>query len=536
MKRWDVISLIVVGAVVLAGGLMALLDGTWQPLGSWGIYGVSLAFVLVCGFAIWRRVSGDRRILAAVLSAFLLRLSIGVLLAVLLPIAGYQDSQVSRAGYVFKDAYVRDRQAWDLASSSHPISLSFGGNQPGDQYGGMLALSAWVYRYLSPDAHRPYLILILTAAISALGLLWASQAAKNWFSEARTDHSISSPPGERISLAVAWIMALYPESILLGSSQMREAFVIAGIALAFYAFSKIHLPWRSWSVELGLAIVILFLFQPPIAFASLVVLIILISLEPRRRLSWKPLLVIVLFALMSFVLATLAWQNLPSLQQENPLSVFLVWFQRNFSLQTYMLERVSGWSQRLIQQLGEGSAARLLVVLVYGAAQPVLPAALVVPGAPIWMIIGTLRAAGWYALLPLLLYGFWVTLQKVPQERRAQRIWLSIACLTWTLVAAANGGADQWDNPRYRTIFLVWMALLAAWAWWWSRSQHDPWLGRLLIIETIFLLVFIEWYLGRYYPQTFIRLDIWVMIAITLVAGVIILGWGWMRDRKRKKL
>ena len=27
-----------------------------------------------------------------------------------------------------------------------------------DQYGGLAFLSGWIYRYLSPDAHRPFLV------------------------------------------------------------------------------------------------------------------------------------------------------------------------------------------------------------------------------------------------------------------------------------------------------------------------------------------------------------------------------------------
>ena len=50
------------------------------------------------------------------------------------------------------------------------------------------------------------------------------------------------------------------------------------------------------------------------------------------------------------------------------------------------------------------------------------------------------------------------------------------------MVAALNAGGDQWDNPRYRAILLVWQVILAAWAWEWARLRHDAWLWRWLAV------------------------------------------------------
>jgi len=392
-------------------------------------------------------------------------------------------------------------------------------------------LSALVYRYLSIGAHRPFLILILTAAAGALGVLWLWKGVRQWY-EASDGTDAGKVPA--FALCAAWIFALYPENVLLGSSQMREPFVTALIALAFYGFTLIYHHRRAWLVVLGLAAFLLFLFQSPVALAAMVVLIGMLILQPGRRLSWKALTWIGALALVGGIIVFITWKAYPGLRGMDQQDVFSTWLQKNFHLQTYMLERVSGYSQKLIKQLGDNFNARILFVSAYGIAQPVLPAALVVPaGAPIWQVIGIFRAAGWYLMLPFLVYGLAAALFTRDPDHRLQRLWLNLVVWCWILIAAINAGADQWDNPRYRTIFIAWMAILAAWTWVWRG--RDAWFWRLLGVEGIFLLIANEWYVSRY-VGIFKILDFWVMLAITLIAGALIFLGSWAWDRwKRKK-
>ena len=99
------------------------------------------------------------------------------------------------------------------------------------------------------------------------------------------------------------------------------------------------------------------------------------------------------------------------------------------------------------------------------------------------------------------------------------------------LGAALIAGGDQWDNPRYRTWLLPWAALLAGWAWMRSRIHHDPWLRRILLVEGLFVLLFTEWYLSRYFP-IFRRLNFWVMVGVIVAGSALILVGGWLRDRR----
>jgi Dolichyl-phosphate-mannose-protein mannosyltransferase len=511
--------------ILLIAALLSALDGTGHWFRGWFAYSVLLALGVGSIYGVWRGVKAERKVTSAALTAFLMRLVIGVALALLLPIIGYQNSPEHQSGYVFTDAYIRDGQAWELATSGNPLSQAFSGQYSGDQYGGMLAVSALTYRALSPDAHRPFLILILGATVSAWGILCLWKTSRTWF-------------GDKTALLAAWIFALYPESVLLGSSQMREAFVIPAIAMSFYGLTQVQEKKKAGWFWLILSALILFPIQPLAGFISFSVLLGIWLLDPATLQSIKQrqtLIVIflsvgILFVTMLVVSSILT--NLPSVKGSGPISVFLTWFQNNFMFQSSVMEQASGMFQNLLDSFGE--QWRWLIVLVYGIAQPVLPAVVGDPSAAwIMRIIGFLRAAGWYALALFLVYGTLGALRGKGESRRVQLIWISILNWAWIMVAALNAGADQWDNPRYRSILLVWQVLLAAWAWEWARSRRDAWLWRWFAVEAVFVGLFTEWYLGRYYPG-FPHLDIKLMILIILVISGLILVGGWIWDRRHK--
>ena len=505
--------------------LLALLDKSGHPLQAWLAYALLLGLGAASIYGVWKATSASRSATTNALVAFALRLIIGVALTLLLPIFGYQNNQEHQAGYVYTDAYVRDNQAWDLATSGKGIGSAFSGEFSGDQYGGMLATSALVYRFLSPDAHRPFLILILSAVASAWGTLCIWKTSQAWF-------------GEKTALLATWFFALYPESILLGSSQMREALVIPMTGITLYGITQILQRRPSGWLWVLLSAAILLLIQPLVGVISLAALLGVRLFDPltlqtlKNKQTVLTILLLVSLLLVAFFVASSILVKLPSLQGSGPLSVYLSWFQNNFNFQSYQLERSSGIFQSLQNSLGE--QWRWLIILVYGIAQPVLPAIVGDPSAAwIMRIIGFLRAAGWYALALFLVYGIWGILRSRATNRRYQLMWMGAINWAWIMVAALNAGADQWDNPRYRAILLVWQVILAAWAFEWARAHHDAWLWRWLAVEAVFVGLFTEWYLGRYYPG-FIHLDIKLMTAIILVICGLILAGGLIWDRLHK--
>jgi 4-amino-4-deoxy-L-arabinose transferase-like glycosyltransferase len=466
-------------------------------------------------FGVWHFTGRDFSMGKIALAAVLLRLAAGMALMLLLPVVGYASSE-HLGGYYYSDAANRDRQAWQMAQSGAPLWKAFSGKYSGDQYGGMLALSAGIYRLLSPDAHRPWLILLLAAAAAGWGVLCLGKAAQSWF-------------GEHTARLAAWIFALYPEGILLGGTHMREAFVIPAVAMTCLSLAEMHTSRRVWLGWLGLATGLLLIFQPLIAVAALVVLAGAWFFDLQRQRSWQRVLLVAAILAVGLLLVFLVWDSLPSLRGSGPFD----WLQKNYEYQTYQMERSSGWVQKLVRSVGANW--KWLIFLVYGTAQPVLPA--VVGGLnTVWIarITGFFRAVGWYALVPLLLYAPLAALRTPAKERRAQLLWLSAVMWAWVLIALFNAGGDQWDNPRYRTIMLAWQALIAAWAWVRARQRRDPWLERWLVVEAFFIVSFVEWYLARYWLHGLPLLDMWQMVLLNLAAAALILGWDWIRAGLRR--
>ncbi|NUQ86560.1 MAG: hypothetical protein HUU11_17810, partial [Anaerolineales bacterium] len=155
--------------------------------------------------------------------AFALRLAGGVGTYLALPIYGYAGDVEQSAGFTYTDAYRRDSQAWELAASDRPILDAFNSRFASDQYGGLLAFCAFIYRYLSPDAHRVLMLVLMSALMGALGVPFLWKAVNlQW--------------GEKVAAASGWIFALYPESILLGGVAMREPYLLAFSAFCLWGF------------------------------------------------------------------------------------------------------------------------------------------------------------------------------------------------------------------------------------------------------------------------------------------------------------
>ena len=119
--------------------------------------------------------------------SFALRLVIGIILFAALPVYGYDEAPPNN-GYLYLDAYARDTDAWQLASSGDSLLTAFQNEFRTDQYGGLLSLSAAIYRTFSPDAHRPLLILILTSFFTSLGLPFLWKAISTRWDEKTANH------------------------------------------------------------------------------------------------------------------------------------------------------------------------------------------------------------------------------------------------------------------------------------------------------------------------------------------------------------
>lgn len=437
--------------------------------------------------------------------SFAVRLVIGIILFAALPLYGYDEAPPNN-GYLYLDAYARDTDAWQLAGSGDSLLSAFQNEFITDQYGGLLSLSAAVYRTLSADAHRPLLILIMTSFFTSLGLpfLWKA---------------VSSRWDEKAANASAWIYALYPESIILGASQMREPILIGLSALTFWGVAKWGFNRKNsiLAITLGAAgMVFISLKAAAAILLGMAVWFWLENILPHVEKKWRTLTTLLLLLVIVAGLF-LSWG----------------WLVDSSKWDLYLMESSSGRIQWEVELIGEKYRAPFIIG--YGAAQPVLPAAIVYPGIPVTRAISIFRALGWYLLVPLMLSGFLLMWKEQSRENKTVFLLFFILALVWTFVSSARAGGDQWDNPRYRSLFLVWMVFLAGWAWVETLRRRSPWLWRMLLLEVVYIAFFIQWYLSRYY-DLFERMNFWPMVRLLGLVGVAVLFGGLVFDLIYKKI
>ncbi|NLG99347.1 MAG: hypothetical protein GX491_18480 [Chloroflexi bacterium] len=489
-------------------GIAWLSQGEFWP--GWLAFSLLAAASLFVLLRVWARMGSEKILLWMVLLAFGLRLISGIGLSQALPVWGYAEPE-QQAGYLFKDAYQRDLQAWELAQSGRPLWDTFRSEFVSDQYGGLLALSASVYRFLSPDAHRPYLILILGSFFAALGLPFLYQAARMRWSA-------------RIAGIAGWIYVFYPDAIFFASGQMREPFIVGLGAVAFWAVLAWGERKRPAAAALFFSLLGMALISNRVAAAVVGILGLLFLLEyiivlPDRRwkiLGWLGLAVGVL------LLVVFSWE----------------WFKSSTRWDLKVTGMDSGWVAKIIDEASErtGLPSELVgpaITVTYGLARPVLPAAVAEDAQSVlWKTIGIFRSAGWYALAPFLVYSLFAIFREPDPARRRRAIWLALVVFLWLVIASARGGGDATDNPRYRSLFIPWMALLAGWSIDWALSHRDPWLWRWIAVEVIFVGFFTNWYFSRYF-HLWQRLQFWQMaLWIVGLSGFVLVG-GWVWDRFR---
>jgi hypothetical protein len=495
-------SIVIVAASLIVGaGLQAWL-GPGDFLAGWLAGALLLAISGLGLLAAWRLARGGRGLAWMIVLALVLRLGFGAAMSKIMPVAGYPQPE-QQAGYLSKDAFVRDNQAWELGSSNDPLSSGFSSKSSffSDQYGGLLVFSALIYRVLSPDAHRSFLILILAAFFAALGIpfFWAA-VRQRW--------------GDVAAGVGAWILALYPESVFWGASQMREPFLITFIAIGFWGAMTLRRRSRLAIAALAVCLAGLLPLSAPVGLATAGVLAIWIWLDYLAGQE-KPIWRAIGWASIALGAVLLGWAS---------------WFLLGGSnyIDMYRIAHDSGWVELVIRLVGK--RWQDVIITLYGLIRPLLPAAVIEPSIPVWQWIFTWRALGWYLLLPVLIYGLFVIWRAPEMKDRRQLVWAGAAVIVWTLIASYRGGGDSSDNPRYRVIFLVWMALVAGWAWAWARAHGYRWLIRWASVDAIFLLIFTELYLSRYI-WTSIQINPAILFSLIGVLSLAVLGGGWWSDR-----
>jgi hypothetical protein len=518
-------ALVLIGAGILAF-LLAGASNKFITFNGWASF---LAILLVCALFLilgWEVVKKDssvdvpNRLGWLLLTAVILRLAVGTLWYVVLPVWGY-GSPVEEAGYIMSDAHARDTGAWVLASSKSSLLSAFTDYHKVDQYGGLLYLSALVYRYAGGGIHFPLQIVALIASISSIALLFTYAFARRVF-------------GEQSAWMAAWIVAIFPDAVILGSSQMREGFLMTLVALA--AYGVVHFRQeRSW-VGLGfifVGLVFALPFSPPVGGVLLLSLAVLVlSLEGWQVLR-VPKLWIVLgsVALLAGVGIWLAWGRIAPEGITNPVALIAWWIKQSARWQAVFVRRSSILIRRIFKTTPEWS--HVLILMGYGVVQPFLPAAIMDTGNPLWKGIAIWRAIGWTAMLAFLLVAPLLAWLRANRPR----LVLGIALVVWgvILIASLRSGGDLWDNPRYRVVYISLEAIIAGWVWFEQQQSRIPWLSWMAISLAIVLIWFIPWYLQRYDLISWPVTDIFLTIGLGLATATLFLSWKLFRRGVHKK-
>jgi hypothetical protein len=485
-----------------------------------------IAFISLLG--LWHLIrdeSPPKWLFSLVIIAAILRISLGLLWFNALPVWGH-GTPAEKAGYIMADASARDQAAWNLAQSNKSLWKAFRNNRTVDQYGGMLFLSAAIYRGLGTHQHNPIQMVVLCAAFSSstIFFLWG-------FAKRAWDKDVAN--------LAAMLIAFYPEAMLLGSSQMREAFTIPLTSAAFYGLIRYQQRRDLKSVSMIIVSLLLFIpFSPPFAallMGILVITAIASSIRFANDLTKKSTFWIIFSILFILILAGV-WITLKQFTPEgmnNPIHMINWWLRKSASLQAYLSKHASGWIQEIFKNTPTWTHMPML--LAYGVVQPFLPAAIVVGShAPIWRWITLWRSIGWSFMLIFLVYAPVLTLRKKDNNIRLVRILLLIVWFI-ILLAAFRGGSDMWDNPRYRATFSSLQVVLVAWTLIELRRSSDPWFWRAIIVGVAIMGWFIPWYLQRYYSIGWQISDPFRTLGLGISTSILFCIWDWARMKGKRK-
>ena len=506
-KRNLIILFISLIAAIILGSITISIysaDHFWQ-----GLPGAALlSFVSCIGlYAAWHIAEKDKLVGWIMVIAFLLRLMLGVGFSTWLSQYGYDTPQQNN-GYLFRDAYERDQESWGYTYNDESMLYVYQVGFDTDQYGGLLMIGTMIYRGLSSDFHRPVLLIIISAFLAALAIpfLWKA-VRKSW--------------AQKIAAITIFIYAFYPDSILFTSSQMREPYILAFSAIAFWAVQT----WREHKIKsivvFAASSIFMLVISEKVALfivAFLLVWFVLMHFPPQKRISKIIFLIGLLFG--GLVFAAGSWG----------------WLKTSSSWEVLVSVQNSGWVQKIVTDLGEQWQFPFLTG--YGLVQPLLPAAIVEPSILIWKMIAIARALGWYLILPFIVFGFFSIHLEKNENKRWQILWTAIFMAFWILLSSARAGGDLWDNPRYRLALLPWISLFVAWAWCLAKEVRNGWLIRWFVLIWSFVLLITHWYIGRYI-KWFAPLDLKVYFIFFALLTVIVVIQGvaqYFLNRRKKPL
>lgn len=465
-------------------------------------------------YFLWKWGGAGKTLAVMMFCSIFLRLGFGLATQNLLPIYGYRDEPQQQGGYLSNDVYRRDEETWLIAQNEKPGFIeTIARDYNNDQYGGLAALSVWIYEYLSPDAKRFGLITLLGAFFTAAGIPFLYKAIQQKIPKDEKAY-------RNLANITAWIYVLYPDSIVFGGSALREPFLNGILAIAFWALVTLKDHRKKSAVALIICLLACLPLSTFVAGALLCCILLWIWGEFLIPSSKKWLIGGILFIAFSLIVVGLF--ALPSIQEFVHYDI-------------HSSEINSGWVEKVVGEIG--GQFRSVFLAIYGITQPVLPAILFYkPTTPYWKIVGIYRSLGWYIMVPFLFYAIFSAFRIKRKPEKYVFILNALFIIGWIFVSSLRAGGDQWDNPRYREIFLPWLAFFSAWGYCYARKIKDWWLVRWIVIELIFVGFFSQWYYSRYSHDAIRRFPFWKTVLYIVICSAIVFATGFVNPiRKRLK-
>ncbi|PKO07299.1 MAG: hypothetical protein CVU41_00955 [Chloroflexi bacterium HGW-Chloroflexi-3] len=462
----------------------------------WGTWLLTSIFFLLL-INLYQKFGPTKFLTWAIGISLFLRLGLGLVTTENLLDWGY-DQEPYQSGYLFKDAYSRDNQAWDLAISDQPIWAAFSNDFFTDQYGGLLALSSLIYRLFTPDAHFQINIIFFVTMINVIGILFLALGLR----EINKDFGFSTS-----SKIIILIFSFYPDAVLFSASQMREPLLLGISACLFWIVQKQEIKiWNRFAL-FSLFSIFLLLISLKIGIFIIFSFFIWMLFQPyRKQIKILNSNIIILPVVVIVIIALFFSYN---------------WILEAGKWDAVLLERNSGFVQYIVSIIG--SRYRLLFASLYGLFQPVLPAALIEPSKLFWKILNSLRAAGWYLLIPILMYGIVYFFREKEKIKKFEYLFIWSLSIFWIILSSIRAGGDMWDNPRYRLSFLLFIAYIVGIAFCHGWKTKDHWLTRFFIAELVFVLFFLQWYISRY-TGLFENLPFFHMVfVLSIIFGIILI-------------
>jgi hypothetical protein len=364
------------------------------------------------------------------------------------------------------------------------------------------------------------LVLLLTASIGSLVVLFT------WvFTQQRL--------GIKAGIFASWVVALYPEAVLLGASHMREPFLISGLSLVLAGYVR----WRVQDTRTGLqyvlAGILLALIVSPPYMLIFIGLILGAWLWEGRSESERKAFVISLFLLLGLIalfLTIRAWSRIEGRPDGNPLELVVWWLTGGAEYQLQIRQAESGWVKKVFGMVP--AWGQMPLATFYGLFQPFLPAAIMdSTSAPFIRALVSLRALGWFFLLPFLVCAPLIALRQ--SGWRSLPTYLAVLVWVTAILVSYRDAGRLWDNPRWRAVFLCAQAAIAGWTWMTFRRTKNRWLGRVAIAEVFAILAFLHWEAGRYYQTP--RLNLWNTLGLIGGFTFIFFTISFLSDRRKAK-